>query len=212
MYQYICICEPRVSRNCNVRIFSTCWAYNILRPAVHYPFRLNVRHSRTASARISRPRNIHRGGADGRAGGKPAVEEKTGREKQKPGEEGGGGQSSQSLGHSQYGSLWCNRDAEAPCFHAFGENVPTLQQICFLFFPTPSQLDSLSPHILCLICQPKPSGPVGYEAAAMVAQLHYSPISTPADINHEGFIPASAAACRLPSRSRSILVCEKCGK
>lgn len=32
-----------------------------------------------------------------------------------------GGQSSQSLGHSQCGSLWCNRDAEAPCFCAFGE-------------------------------------------------------------------------------------------
>lgn len=34
------------------------------------------------------------------------------------------GQSSQSLGHSQYGSLWCNRDAEAPCFCAFGVPFP----------------------------------------------------------------------------------------
>jgi len=144
--------------------------------------------------RISRARNICR-----RAIG-PAVERRGrgfpfGRkrgEKSNVAEKGTkGGQSSQSLGHSQYGSLWCNRDAEAPCFCAFGERSPTLQHT-LLISPRPSQpphrqLDSLSPHILCLICQPKPSGPVGQSGGDGSPNSLFSHcISTPANINHGG--------------------------
>lgn len=76
-----------------------------------------------------------------------------------------------------------------------------------LSFPAPSQLDSLSPHILCLICQPKPSGPVGRSSSdGSPTSLFSHCISTPADINHGESTPASAGS---PSRFRSILVCEK---
>lgn len=112
------------------------------------------------------------------------------------------GQSSQSLGHSQYGSLWYNRDAEAPCFCAFGfgERSP-LRHPPPLLSPTPRpsqpshrQLDSLSPHILCLICQPKPSGPVGQSGGdGSPTSLFSHCISTPADINHGGSILAHPA-------------------
>jgi len=121
------------------------------------------------------------------------------------------GQSSQSLGHSQYGSLWCNRNAEAPCFHALGENGdPPANLPSPLPFPAPSQLDSLSPHILCLICQPKPSGPVGRSSGdGSPTSLFSHCISTPADINHGGSILPRIRGPPVPVQSRSILVCEK---
>lgn len=63
-----------------------------------------------------------------------------------------------------------------------------------LSFPAPSQLDSLSPHILCLICQPKPSGPVGRSSSdGGPTSLFSHCISTPADINHGESTPASAS-------------------
>jgi len=68
--------------------------------------------------------------------------------------------------------------------------MATLRQTCLpLPFPAPSQLDSLSPHILCLICQPKPSGPVGRSSGdGSPTSLFSHCISTPADINHGGSI------------------------
>lgn len=55
------------------------------------------------------------------------------------------------------------------------------------------QLDSLSPHILCLICQPKPSGlagPSGGDGSSTSLFSHC--ISTPADINHGEKGPTTA--------------------
>lgn len=122
----------------------------------HYPFRFNVCiHERLP--RISQARNISR-----RAIGR-AVERRAGvfrsRENrvrkatlQRRARE--GGQSSQSLGHSQYGSLWCNRDAEAPCFCAFGERSrPSNKPVPIpLPFPTTSLSQavgqSLAPYSL----------------------------------------------------------------
>lgn len=105
------------------------------------------------------------------------------------------GQSSQSLGHSQYGSLWCNRDAEAPCFcepsvnASQPSNKPSSSppSLPCSFQLSRRQLDSLSPHILCLICQPKPSGPTGEnDGDGSPTSLFSHCISTPADINHGG--------------------------
>lgn len=89
----------------------------------YYPFRFNACIHRRFP-RISRARNICRHAIE------RAVERRAGvfrwrenrvRKATLQGRARGDGQSSQSLGHSQYGSLWCNRDAEAPCFCAFGE-------------------------------------------------------------------------------------------
>lgn len=89
----------------------------------HYPFRFNARiHERLP--RISQEYlSTRHWTSGGEAHGGLPLERKQG-EKSNRGKgraRGEGGQSSQSLGHSQYGSLWCNRDAEAPCFCAFGE-------------------------------------------------------------------------------------------
>lgn len=125
-----------------------------------------------------------------RTGGLP-LERKQGEKSNVAGEGTRGGQSSQSLGHSQYGSLWCNRDAEAPCFCAFGERSRPSDKPASIPPPFPTtflsrrQLDNLSPHILCLICQPKPSGPVGQSGGdGSPTSLFSHCISTPADINH----------------------------
>lgn len=140
---------------------------------------------------------------------------------------GGGGQSSQSLGHSQYGSLWCNRDAEAPCFCAFGERSPTLRQTLPPTPPPPPlplvssrpsqpslrQSDSLSLHILRLICQPKPSGPVGQSGDdGSPTSLFSHCISTPANINHGGSTLAHPAATTTTTAGRGFCLIPVRGK
>lgn len=87
-------------------------------------------------------------------------------------------------------SLWCNRERGSPLFLCPRRTSPHPPPSAPPRQPPPRS-DRLSPHVLCLICQPKPSGPVGRSGSDCGSTSLFSHcISTPADINHGGSAPA----------------------
>lgn len=126
----------------------------------HYPFCFNAYIHGTASTDFTGEKYLsarHWTRGRGARGARPGLPFSEGKQSEKSNVADEGtreGQSSQSLGHSQYGSLWCNHDAEAPCFgEPSVEAFSTLQRTSFvssLLFPTLSQAvgQSLAPYSL----------------------------------------------------------------